>query len=184
MRIYTRRGDGGTTGLFLGGRVAKDATGPEAYGAVDEAVSALGVARAAAAGGDLAAEVLDLQRQLFVVGAELATLPENREKLDPGVSLTTPDMVARLEQRLDRIMDEVGAPTDFVVPGGSPLAAALDNARSVVRRAERRAVTHLRETGVSDSQVVPYLNRLNDLLFMLARAAEKDWTPIREGERG
>ncbi|RPI25662.1 MAG: cob(I)yrinic acid a,c-diamide adenosyltransferase [Actinobacteria bacterium] len=181
MRIYTRKGDDGTTGLFLGGRVAKDATGPEAYGAVDEAVSALGMARAAAEAG-LAAELLDLQRQLFVVGAELATLPENRAKLDPGVSLATTEMVEQLERRLDRLMDEVGAPTDFVVPGGSALAATLDHARSVMRRAERRAVTHHRETGVTDSRVVPYLNRLNDLLFMLARAAEKDWTPLREGE--
>jgi cob(I)alamin adenosyltransferase len=181
MRIYTRKGDDGTTGLFLGGRVPKDATGPEAYGAVDEAVSALGTARAIA-DADLALEVLELQRQLFIVGAELATLPENRDKLDPGVSLTTAKMVERLEVRLDQLMDQVGAPTDFVVPGGSPVAAALDQARSVMRRAERRAVTHHRESGVTDSQVVPYLNRLNDLLFMLARAAEKDWTPIREGE--
>jgi cob(I)alamin adenosyltransferase len=182
MRIYTRKGDDGTTGLFMGGRVDKDATGPEAYGAVDEAVSALGVARAAA-DDELAAEILDLQRQLFVVGAELATLPANRSKLVAEVSLTTEAMVERLEQRLDELMDEVGAPTDFIVPGGTPVAAALDHARSVTRRAERRCVTHQRTAGVGDSHVVPYLNRLNDLLFMLARAAEGEWTPIRDRER-
>ena len=179
MRIYTRKGDDGTTGLFMGGRVAKDATGPEAYGAVDEAVSALGLARAAAEG-DLAAEILELQRQLFVVGAELATLPENRSKLVAEVSLVTAGMVQRLEGHLDRIMEEVGTPTDFVVPGGSPIGALLDHARSVTRRAERRSVSHQRACGVTDSQVVPYLNRLNDLLFMLARAAEQRWTPLRE----
>lgn len=182
MRIYTRKGDDGTTGLFMGGRVAKDDTGPEAYGSVDEAVSALGVARAAA-GGTLAAEILELQRQLFVVGAELATLPENRDKLVAGVSLTTAEMVARLEHRLDELMDDVGAPTDFVVPGGSPVAAALDHARTVVRRAERRSVAHHRQIEVAGSQVVPYLNRLNDLLFMLARSAEREWTPTREEKR-
>jgi cob(I)alamin adenosyltransferase len=181
MPIYTKKGDDGTTGLFLGGRVPKDDTGPEAYGAVDEAVSALGIARAAA-DADLAVEILDLQRQLFVVGAELATLPQNRSRLVPGVSLTTAEMVDRLERRLDELLDDVGAPTDFVVPGGSPVAAALDHARAVTRRAERRCVTHHRVSGITDSQVVPYLNRLNDLLFMLARAAEYDWTPIREGE--
>jgi cob(I)alamin adenosyltransferase len=179
MRIYTRKGDDGTTGLFLGGRVPKDATGPQAYGAVDEAVSALGVARAWAEA-SVADEILALQRELFIVGAELATLPENRSKLVPGVSLTTSEMVDRLEERLDAIMDEVGAPTDFVVPGENHVAAALDHARSVTRRAERRCVTHEREMGIADSKVVPYLNRLNDLLFMMARAAEREWTPIRE----
>ena len=96
MKIYTKKGDDGTTGLLFGGRVAKDDLAPEAYGAVDELVAALGVARALA-DGNLAEDLLQVQRDLFVVGAEVATAPRNRHKLEPGVSLTTPDMVARLQ---------------------------------------------------------------------------------------
>lgn len=182
MRIYTKTGDDGTTGLFYGGRVPKDATAPEAYGTVDEVVSALGVARAAA-GAERAGEILALQRELFVVGAELATAPANHAKLVDGVSRVTAAMVDRLERLLDEIMDAVGAPTEFVVPGGNPVAAALDHARSVARRAERRAVTHTAAHGIEGSFVVPYLNRLNDLLYMLARAEEREWLPVRGEER-
>ena len=176
MKIYTRRGDDGTTGLFHGGRIRKDDPGPEAYGTVDEAIAALGMARAIA-DSDLATEILRIQRQLFVVAAELATAPENRVKLDDEVSRVTPAMVSRLEADIDRVVAEVGSPTEFIVPGGSPEAAAIDLARTIVRRAERRAVT-AEESGV-DGHVVPYLNRLADYLFMLARAAEKNWIPSR-----
>ena len=117
MRIYTRRGDDGTTGLFHGGRVAKDAAGPEAYGAVDEAVSALGVARAAATD-DLAAEILAIQRQLFVVAAELATNPGKRDLLENGVSRVSTAMIDGLEDRIDGVVAERGMPTEFIVPGG------------------------------------------------------------------
>ncbi len=180
MRIYTRTGDDGTTGLFYGGRVGKDETGPEAYGTVDEAVSALGVARALASGA-LSATILELQRQLFVIAAELATDVRNRGKLEPGVSLCTLEMVQVVESAIDRLVEEGGAPTEFVVPGGNSIAAALDVARTVVRRAERRAVTHLGVAG--DSQVVPFLNRTADYLYMLARAAEGSWEPSRRKER-
>lgn len=183
MKIYTRRGDDGSTGLFHGGRVAKDATGPEAYGAVDEAVSALGVARTLATG-DVHDALLAAQRDLFVVAAELATAPDNRGMLVAGVSLATPDMVARLEAAIDRIEAERGLPTEFIVPGSSPLAAALDVARTVTRRAERRAVTHLRESAIDGSQVVPYLNRLADYLYSLARSAEAAWVPSKPKEAG
>ncbi|MFV9672368.1 MAG: cob(I)yrinic acid a,c-diamide adenosyltransferase [Acidimicrobiia bacterium] len=176
MRIYTRRGDDGTTGLFHGGRVRKDSGGPEAYGTVDESVSALGVVRVQAEP-DVAAAVLEVQRDLFVVAAELATDPDRRDLLEPGVSRVDSSMIGRLEKRIDRIDAEVGMPTEFVVPGGEPVAAALDVARTVVRRAERRAVSHL--AGESESLVVPYLNRLADYLYMLARAVEREWTPTR-----
>jgi len=178
VRIYTRTGDDGTTGLFYGGRVGKDDAGPEAYGTVDEAVSALGLARAAAEA-DMAEAILALQRQLFVVAAELATDPANRQKLQPGVSRCTEAMVAGLEEQIDRLVDGVGMPDGFVVPGGTPAAAALDLARTIVRRAERRAVAHL---GDLDSQVVPFLNRAADYLYMLARAAEESWEPSRREE--
>lgn len=179
MKIYTRRGDDGSTGLFLGGRVPKDATGPEAYGAVDESVSALGMARALA-GTDVGELLLGIQRSLFVVGAELATGSDRRDRLVDGETRVTGAMIESLEREIDEIEDRVGMPTEFVVPGGSPLAAALDVARSVVRRAERRSVTHLRAEQIEGSQVVAYLNRLADLLYMLARSEEKAWEPSKE----
>lgn len=181
VKIYTRGGDDGTTGLLFGGRVGKDQSGPEACGAVDEAVSALGVARAAASG-ETADAILAAQRDLFAAGAELATAPAKRTRLQPGVSLVTAGMVERLEAAIDAVEAETGMPAGFVVPGGNLLAAFLDQARSVVRRAERRAVAHLRAEGVEGSLVVPYLNRLGDYLYMLARAAEGDWTPSRREE--
>ena len=185
MKIYTRKGDDGSTGLFYGGRVAKDATGPEAYGTVDEANSALGVARAVAQESDpmLAEQLLFIQRELFVVGAELATGPANHEKLEPGVSRVHEGMVAGLERAIDAIVEGRGMPTEFVVPGGNPLAAAIDVARTVIRRAERRAVAHASAAGIEGSHVVPYLNRLADYLYMAARAAEAAWTPSRSEEQ-
>jgi len=181
VKIYTRRGDDGSTGLFHGGRVPKDESGPEAYGTVDEAGSALGVARAASTG-VLHDRILEVQRELFVVGAELATAPQQRGMLTAGTTLVTGAMVARLEERIDLVEGETGLPTEFVVPGGSPAAAALDLARSIVRRAERRAVTHVRQTEIDDSFVVPYLNRLADYLYVLARSAEAAWVPSRSEE--
>ncbi len=178
MKIYTRKGDDGTTGMLYGGRVAKDAAGPEAYGTVDETVSALGAARALA-DGTIAERILACQKDLFVAGAELATAAENRAKLDDGTSRMTAAMVERLEGWIDETVEARGLPTEFVVPGGSPLAAALDVARTVCRRAERRAVTHAREDGIAGSHVVPYLNRLADYLYVLARAAEHEWVPSR-----
>lgn len=178
MRIYTRRGDDGSTGLFHGGRVAKDDAGPEAYGTVDEAVSLLGVARAGA-DEETAAALLVVQRQLFVVGAELATDPAKRDKLEDGVSRVDQPMVDGLESRIDEIVAGHDMPSEFIVPGGDPVAAAIDVARSVVRRAERRAVTWQREAGADASLVVVYLNRLADYLYVLARAVEGDWEPSR-----
>lgn len=179
MKIYTGKGDDGSTGLFYGGRVAKDGTGPEAYGTVDEAVSALGAARAGAPEARASA-ILAVQRDLFVVAAELATGTDNRSKLVAGESMTTTEMVASLEARIDDVEAESGLPTEFVVPGGSEVAAALDIARSTVRRAERRAVTHMREAEIEDSHVVPYLNRLADYLYVLARSAEAGWVSSKE----
>ena len=178
MKIYTKKGDDGTTGLFYGGRISKASAGPEAYGTVDEAVAALGVARAIADESDvhMGAEILRIQRELFVVAAELATAPENRDKLEDDVSRVTHDMVAGTEAAIDRVETRFGMPTEFVVPGGNPLAAQLDVARTVVRRAERRAVAYAEEGGLDGSEVVVYLNRLADYLYMLARASEGTWT--------
>jgi cob(I)alamin adenosyltransferase len=182
MKVYTRTGDDGTTGLLFGGRVGKDEVGPEAYGAVDEAVSALGLARAELEPGSELHELLvQLQRELFVVGAELATAPDNRAKLKPEVSLVTAEMVTRLEPIIDDVTARFDAPREFVLPGQNPVAAALDLARTVIRRAERVTVAATRVGWLgAESQVVPYLNRVADLVYTLSRWQEGDFRPSRK----
>jgi cob(I)alamin adenosyltransferase len=182
VKIYTRKGDDGTTGLWYGGRVPKHAGRPEAYGSIDEAASALGLARAAAErGGELYADILRIQNELFVAGAELATAPEAAERLEAGVSKVTPAMVERLESDIDRYMERVDLPPKFVIPGGTELSARLDLARTAVRRAERR-VAALKDAGdLADEIVVTYLNRLSDALFAMARFADETEPEMFEG---
>lgn len=181
MKVYTRTGDDGTTGLLFGGRVAKDDPGPTAYGAVDEAVAALGLARAEAGRGeDLDRLLVRLQRELFVAGAELATAPENRAKLEPGVTRVTAEMVAELEPVIDDVTTRFDAPREFVLPGETRVAAALDLARTIVRRAERESVAAVHAGWLAaESRVVPYLNRLADLVYTLARWQEGRFRPAR-----
>jgi cob(I)alamin adenosyltransferase len=176
-RIYTKTGDDGTTGLLYGGRVPKDDVATEAYGTTDEAVAALGVARATA-DATAAEEILGLQRELFVVGADLATNPDERARLEAGVSLVTEDMTSRLERRIDELVAERQLPNAFIVPGANPTSAALDQARSVVRRAERQVVGMEREGREVNPEVRRYLNRLSDLLFVLARRAAGEDEPL------
>ncbi len=179
-KVYTRGGDDGTTGLLFGGRVTKDGPGPAAYGAVDEAVSALGLARAEAErGSELDQLVQRLQRELFVVGAELATAPDKRDRLQPEVARVTAAMVAALEPVIDDVTARFEAPTEFVLPGENRVAAALDLARTVVRRAEREAVAAAGAGWLPESHVVPYLNRLADLVYTLARWQEGTFNPVR-----
>lgn len=179
MRIYTRRGDDGTTGLLFGGRVAKDAAGPTACGDVDEAQAVLGLARAATTpGGELDRLLVDVQRDLYVLMAELATAPENRSRLVPAQTEVTPAMVAALEPLIDDVTARFDPPTEFVLPGQNAVAATLDLARTVVRRAERSALA----VAGPGSSVVPYLNRLSDLLWTLARWQEGDPLPARVPE--
>jgi cob(I)alamin adenosyltransferase len=168
-RIYTKTGDDGTTGLFYGGRVRKDDVLPNAYGVVDEAQAVLGMARAeAGAGSDLDTLVVRLERELYVLMAELATLPANRAKLVAGTTAVDDAMVNALEGDIDEYSTRFAPLTEFVVPGGTKVAALLDLARTVVRRAERTAL----DAAPSPSLVVPYLNRLSDLLWTLARWQE------------
>jgi len=168
-RIYTKTGDDGTTGLLFGGRVGKDDLVTEAYGTTDEAVAALGLARALTEDEEIAAAVLVLQRDLFVVGADLATNPEERDRLDPGVSLVTEDMVGALEAQIDALVAERPLPQVFIVPGANPASAAIDLARSIVRRAERNVVALEQAQREINPEVRRYVNRLSDLLFVLAR---------------
>jgi cob(I)alamin adenosyltransferase len=174
MKIYTRKGDDGTTGLLYGGRVRKDGPGPTAYGTVDEAQAFIGLARAevkadpSTSPGELAEILLGIERDLWVLMAELATDPGNRAKLTPGQSLVTPEMVTALETLIDEVSAGFEPPTEFVVPGETRVAALLDVARTVVRRAERDALA----VAAPGARALPYLNRLSDLLWTLARWQE------------
>ena len=181
MRIYTRGGDDGTTGLLYGGRVDKSDPRTEAYGTTDEAVAALGMARVFIADSLLADLVLRLQRELFVVGAELATATENSHKLRPGTTKVTAEMVDALEEVIDDYVARIRMPEEFIVPGESRGSSFLDFARTVIRRAERQTVAMDRAGLLSDGQVVRYLNRLADLVFVLARYEEGDFRTLRSG---
>jgi cob(I)alamin adenosyltransferase len=183
--VATRRGDDGTTGLLYGGpRIAKDDLRTEAYGTIDEAVAALGLARAqlgvrdrlgilAAGFGDLPELILRLQRELFVAAAELATEPSAWDRQHEGVSRVSAGMVDGLDTILRDAEAHITMPAEFVVPGETPTSAALELARTIVRRAERRAVTLGAEGLIPGPYLLPYLNRLADLLWVLARAAEQ-----------
>lgn len=180
MKVYTRKGDDGTTGLYGGGRVAKDSAAPEAYGTVDEAQAALGVARAfTEPGGDLDGILIGLERDLWVLMAELATAPEHHHKLVDGATRVTPAMVAALEAQIDDVSTRFEVPKEFVVPGQDRVASFLDVARAVIRRAERRAASAV----VDRSQVGPYLNRLSDLVWTLARWQEGGSLAARTADR-
>jgi cob(I)alamin adenosyltransferase len=176
--VATGRGDDGTTGLLYGGeRVAKDDLRTEAYGTVDEAVAAMGLARvelAEAGAADLASTILRLQRELFVVGAELATNPEARDRAQDGVTRVSQAMVEGVDALLREAEASIELPREFVVPGETRASAALELARTLLRRAERRTVTLAREDpAIAEGRTLPYLNRLADLLWILARAAEQ-----------
>jgi cob(I)alamin adenosyltransferase len=174
MAHYTGKGDDGTTGLLYGGRVAKDSALPMAYGAVDEAQAFIGLARSRFAQGTEIDDILvHVARDLWVLMAELATLPENRHKLTPGASCVDAPMLDALETYVDQFESRFEIPQEFVVPGQDAGSAALDVARAVVRRCERHAVSAV---GDSESLALPYLNRLSSLLWAMARWVEGDAT--------
>ncbi|MDQ3570345.1 MAG: cob(I)yrinic acid a,c-diamide adenosyltransferase [Actinomycetota bacterium] len=177
MTIYTRKGDDGTTGLYFGGRTAKDAPLVDAYGTVDEAQAFLGLARSEAEqGSELDDLLVALERDLWVLMADLATGDDNRHKLAGGQTLVTEEMVAGLEDHIDALTQRSGLPTEFVVPGQNRTGALLDVARTVVRRAERLSVG----AAAPGSLAVAYLNRLSDLLWTMARWQEGESLPARQ----
>jgi cob(I)alamin adenosyltransferase len=180
MKIYTRKGDDGTTGLLYGGRVAKDSTVIAANGAVDEAQAALGVVRAEVdKDSELDAILVGLERDLYVLMAELATAEANRVKLTPGVSLVTTEMVDGLEGRIDELTGRFPPITEFVLPGHDRVSAGLDLARTLTRRAERAALA----AAPDGSLVGPYLNRLSDLLWTMARWQEHGESVLSRRQR-
>jgi cob(I)alamin adenosyltransferase len=180
MGFWTGKGDDGTTGLFFGGRVRKDSPAPEAYGTVDEAQAALGVARAEVAPGSEVDTLLrHVERDLYVLMAELATLPANRGKLEPGRTLVTGEMVDAVDALSEDLTQRFEMPSDFVLPGESRVSAALELARTVVRRAERASVA----VAVEGSYAVPYLNRLSSLVWAMARWQEAEH-PLARNEAG
>ena len=182
-KIYTRKGDDGTTSLWYGGRKPKYAGRIDAYGTLDEASSALGLARAlcGADDGELRDDILRIQNELFIAGAELATAPEASARLEDGVSRVSEQMVAELEPRIDAYMDRVKLPPKFVIPGGTQLSAQLDVARTIVRRAERRVIELRDDEGLGSDVVIRYLNRVSDFVYAMARFADVDDPEVFEG---
>ena len=177
MKIYTKKGDKGETRLLYGDAVSKDSIAPEAYGSVDELVAALGLVRyEQKLPLEAKEQILQIQRQLFVVGAELATSKDNRAKLKPNETLVTDSMVETLEKEIDNLTEKNGVPDYFVVPGENSISSKFDWCRVVSRRAERKCVAWKKLNEVEDTKVIVYLNRLSDLLWMLARDHEKEWT--------
>jgi cob(I)alamin adenosyltransferase len=183
VKIYTKKGDDGTTSLWYGGRVPKYHGRTDAYGTLDEACSQLGAARALCGpeGAELAADILRLQDGIYIAGAELATAPEAAERLQDGVSRTTEAMVGELEALIDRYMSEVDLPPKFVLPGGNQLSAQLDVARTVIRRAERR-IAELKDAGeLQGETVIHFVNRASDLVYAMARYADVEDPALFEG---
>lgn len=172
MKTFNKRGDQGETSLLYGDRVPKCDPRCEAYGTIDEAVSALGLARALSPKERTRDILHRIQEELFIVGAELATAADDYDKLTARHQVVTEEMVNRLEGLIDDFEAEMEMPKKFIIPGASPSSAALDLARTIIRRAERRAA-ELRNNGmVPNERVLHYLNRLADLAFTVARYEE------------
>ena len=183
-RIYTKYGDEGQTGLLYGGRVSKNDPHTEAYGVADEAVSTMGLARALSQD-DRVQEVLKtLQRELFTVAAELATDPQRYDLFKAHFKPVTAEMVVGLEELIDQLEEGVEMPSVFILPGASAASAAIDMARCIVRTAERRSVALKEQGKLTNPEVIRYMNRLGDLLFVLARYQDRDLPLDRvSGER-
>jgi cob(I)alamin adenosyltransferase len=168
-KIYTRTGDKGETGLVGGARVSKDSLRVIAYGSVDEVNSVLGIARSHLNDKELDALLAELQADLFVVGADLASVSGNEQR---NLSQITVEKVSELERMIDKYEAELSPLKSFILPGGGVSGSILHNARTVARRAERHIVTLSKAEKINE-QMLPYMNRLSDLLFVLARVANR-----------
>jgi len=168
-RIYTRTGDKGETGLVGGTRVPKDSVRVDAYGNVDELNSALGLVRAHLTDKELDELLAEIQVDLFVIGADLASAPDAQQRNIPRISR---ERIMAMEKTIDRFEIELAPLKAFILPGGGVTGSLLHNARTVARRAERRIVKLSRAEPINE-QVIPYMNRLSDLLFVMARVANR-----------
>lgn len=181
-RIYTKLGDDGSTGLLFGGRISKADPLIKTVGSIDETVAALGQARASSTDAGLCEIILRVQRDLFVVAADLIANPHARDRLISGVSLVTAEMITQIESLIDQLVAQRPLRPVFIVPGANASSAALDLARAVVRRAEHNLVAYRLHVGADhpiNPQARNYLNRVSDLLFVLARhAAGDDEEPV------
>ena len=173
MRIYTKKGDAGQTRLLFGGQVSKTDIRTDAYGSTDEAVSAMGLARALSQDSRVKEILLRVQREMFTVGAELATTPGKHDQLKSSFSAVTAEMVEQAERDIDELDSQIDLPNSFIIPGASAASGALDVARTTLRRAERRVVALSEEQPFENPEVLRYLNRVSDLLFMLARYEDR-----------
>ncbi len=173
-KVYTKFGDKGETSLLYGGRVSKASVHTEAYGITDEAVSAMGLARAFSSDQKVKDILRDLQRELFTIAAELATDPDKYDLFQQHFTPVTPEMVDNLETIIDSLEEEFEMPNVFVLPGGSPASSAIDMARTIIRTAERRVVVVAEAERLTNDLILTYLNRLGDLLFVLARYEDRE----------
>ena len=174
VKIYTKSGDKGKTNLLFGGKTSKSDLRVETYGTVDEAVSFLGLAKSLITNNEIKKIIEDLQHSLFIIGAELATTPKNKKKLNNEVKTITTDMVNNLESLIDNINEKIDLGDKFIMPGNSVGSSAIDVARTVVRRLERRIVELIGSDNSINSNIIPYVNRASDLLFILGRFEDKN----------
>ncbi|HZA25231.1 MAG TPA: cob(I)yrinic acid a,c-diamide adenosyltransferase [Dehalococcoidia bacterium] len=183
-KVYTKFGDKGETSLLYGGRVSKNNPHTEAYGITDEAVSAMGLARSLSDDQKVKDILRDLQRDLFTIAAELATEPVKYDLFQQHFKPVTQEMVSDLETIIDSLEEEFTMPQVFVLPGGTPASSAIDMARTIIRTAERRVVALAQAGGLTNELILNYMNRLGDLLFVLARYHDRE-LPIERatGER-
>ena len=173
-KVYTKFGDSGETSLLYGGRISKNSPNTEAYGITDEAVSVMGLARAMTDDQRVNELLRDLQRELFTIAAELATDPGKYELFQQHFSPVSQEMVDHLENAIDTLEEDFEMPKVFVLPGGSQASAAIDLARCVIRTAERRVVAMAEQDLLTNVLIMTYLNRLGDLLFVLARYVDRE----------
>jgi cob(I)alamin adenosyltransferase len=173
-KVYTKYGDKGETSLLYGGRVSKNNVHTEAYGITDEAVSAMGLGRSLSDDQKVKDILRDLQRELFTIAAELATDPDKYELFHQHFKPVTQEMVDNLETIIDSLEEEFTMPQVFVLPGGSPASSAIDMGRTIIRTSERRVVALAEAGQLTNELILTYLNRLGDLLFVLARYEDRE----------
>jgi cob(I)alamin adenosyltransferase len=167
--LFSKKGDGGFTSLVGGQRILKSDQRVETYGTLDEASSSLGMARASAKGPKTRDIIISIQKDLLLLGAELATTSEDAEKFSYRI---TGEQIERMERWIEELQNDVVLGKDFILPGETMAAAAIDLTRTIIRRAERNAVCLRQENKISNDEVLRFLNRLADLLFTLARYEE------------